>query len=292
MGLWYQKNVIKDLRSTIRNQDQKLVMLSDQVNGRISTFSEDLDVLKKQQQWIINENYKFLSYNAKNGEIDLSFTWTLKDAPSNSKVFLSYGELNGTSSENTTWNKVAATDDGSLNYSADVILSKDKNYIFKVISEGSSGIKSDTLLTLPLMDVYYNRLFLFGQVKREDNPRLNHHIYLVNNNKNIDFLNVKSAVAEVYVKGALQNTVELYKGSKNETIKGIPSSIWSRPDQELWFNDDAIWVNGEDKWIQNKDKTWTNGGNVPDVYSGEVKIKVIVIDNLGETHTLNFPRLD
>jgi hypothetical protein len=122
-------------------------------------------------------------------------------------------------------------------------------------------------------------------------PRYEHHMYLLNMYNGTEILKIKSAIAKVYINGALENTITLHKATdKDKDLNKEFFGMYNFTEEnDIWFNDDAIWVKGEENWVEGKDGSWTLKGEVPKFGSDDIRIEITIIDNMGKTYTETFP---
>lgn len=285
---------LRDLRnqmeSQINNLNSQVMSLNNQMSSQSGYINQALNKFKEDRKWTGSGNYKLLEFDSKTGRVKVQINWSFRELPPNSKVYLSFGEKELKSGNVGGWDKVEATSMGNLNYKSEVYLSPDKNYKIKAQSESNAGAKGEDLMDVDLVSAIKDRFSLVPAMDGRLGPRYEHHIYVINKSEGADFLKIKSAKAQVYVKGNLENTIELHKAAPGEIGKEIALKFGSGTDNEIWLNDDAIWVKGEENWVKTGENSWSNKSGKEIPRHDEIRVEVVISDNMGMTYTKSIGR--
>lgn len=285
-----QRSMKENLENQIMNLNNQIMNLNNQLSSYNNQISKNIESIKNEQRWTENESYKLLDFDDKTNQIKAQVNWSFKELSSNSKVYLLYGERSINSGNVENWNKVKGNELDKLNYQAEIYLSPEKNYVLKVQEESNNSSKGEELINIDLNNLINDRFYILPARDAQQGPRYEHHLYVVNNFNGADFLKIKSAKAEIYVKGVLENTVDLMIGTAlkgeigDEIIKKFDIGIGN----EIWLNDDAIWVKGEENWVKTGENQWQNKG--PVYNHSEIRTDVTIIDNMGKIYRKSFPQ--
>jgi hypothetical protein len=285
-----QRSMKENFANQIMNLNNQIMNLNNQLNSYSNQINKNIESIKNDRKWTVSESYKLLDYDDKTNQIKTQINWSFKELSSNSRVYLLYGERSIDSGNVEKWDKVKVDELDKLNYQAEISLSPEKNYALKVQEESNNSFRGQELMNIDLNNAINNRFnFLTGDDSQKG-PRYRHHLYILNNFKDVNFLKIKSAKAEIYVKGALENTVELNRGTdlEGEVGEWIIKKFDLEKDKEIWLNDNAIWVKGEENWVKTGANEWQNKSQVYN--HNEIRTEITIIDNMGKTYKRSIPQ--
>lgn len=285
-----QRSLKENFENHIMNLNNQIMNLNNQLNSFNYQISKNIESIKNEQKWTENKSYKMLDYDDKTNQIKIQVNWSFKELSSNSTVYLLYGERSISSGNVEKWDKVKGNELEKLNYQAEVYLSPEKNYALKVHEESNNSSKGEELLNIDLNNLINDRFNLMPAFDAQKGPRYEHHLYVINNFSGASFLKIKSAKADIYVKGVLENTVDLHRGTleKGEIGDEIIKKFDIEVDKEVWLNDNAIWVKGEENWVKTGENGWQNKGQVYN--HTEIRTDVTIIDNMGKIYKKSYPQ--
>jgi hypothetical protein len=279
----------RNLEDRISNLNAQISGLNSQLSNQTNYINQTINKLKEEQRWTGNGGYKLLGIDSATGNIRAKVNWSFRELSPNSNVNLAYGERAVNQGTVDKWENVNAKGVDKLNYTAEVLLSPEKNYKLRVQSEGSAGAKGEDLMDLDLNSLINNRFVLEPAMHRNNyGPRYENHIHVINNFQGEEFLAIKSAKAEIYVQGKLENSVELHKASKSELGGDYEYKFGGNTHTEIWLNDDAVWVKGEENWVKQGDNSWTYKGSTPPPRFPDLRIEVTIVDNMGVTYKKSY----
>lgn len=287
-----QKSMKREMQNQINGLYQQLSSLNSQLSSQTNQINQALNKFHEDQKWVEGSNYKLLSYDENTGTIKAQVNWSFRELTPSSKVTLAIGEMAQDRSVQT-WKSVKADVVDNLNYTAEINISPERNYKLRVQGESSSLSRGEELMDIDLQNMMKGRMSILPGIHGQMGPRYENHAYVTNRFDGADFLKIKSAVAKVYVRDQLENTIELHRASSAELTTEIAKKFGIEPGSEsvyeIWLNDEAIWVKGEENWVRSGENSWTNssGGKLPGF--NEVRIEVTVVDNMGVTHQVNYP---
>lgn len=282
------RSMKSNLESRIENLNGQIMRIDNAVNGQTSSINHTLSQMKEEQKWTGDAGYKLLDYDDKTGVVKVSVNWSFRELQKGSNVYISYGEKEKGSANVGNWDRVEASPIDKLNYNGEIYLSSDKDYKLKVQSENNGGSKGEDLIDIDMNDIISGRLQLVPSMDHSRGPRYEHHMFVVNNHQGAEFLKIKSARANIYVKGKLENTVELHRQSPGDVSDDMIKKFDADGISEIWLNDEAVWVKGEENWVKTGENSWTNnsGSELPGPM--DVGVEVIITDNMGKTYTKSF----
>lgn len=288
--LFNQRSMRKNFEEKINNLSSQIGMVSGQLSNQTSSINQSLNTFREESKWIGSSGYKILGYDSASGLISVEINWSFRELSQNSNVYLAYGEGSNNPKDVVNWKNVKAKAIDSLNYKAEVSLSSDKLYRLRVQAEGSSGSKGEEIMNMDMLGIIKTRFNIAPAMGYKMGPRYENHVYLLNNFAGGDFLRIKSAKAEIYVEGKLENTVELHRASEKDLSGDLHRSIDIGPNSEIWLNDDAVWIKGEENWVKNSNGTWNYKGDSPPKYS-DIKVEITVVDGMGMSYRIPYPNI-
>jgi hypothetical protein len=283
-----QKSINRSLENQNSNLSNQIQNLHSQLSNLQRTLHENIELIKKEQNWTNLNSYKLLEYDQNNKKVKVQVSWAFKELATNSKVHLLYSEKNEISGALEPWNKEKSVRVEGSYYKSEIYLSPDKNYTLRVQADSPTGTKGDDLIDIDINKLIEERFSIIPGMEMDQGPRYENHLYVINNFEDADFLGIKSATVEVYVKEKLENTIELQKIGKSEMSEEVLKKYEFGSGNELWSNDNAIWVRGEENWIKTGENQWEHKGQVP--HPHEIRFEVRITDNMGKTYERKFAR--
>lgn len=118
------KNLHNNMSSIYENLNNSIFDMDRQVSSRLDEFLE-------YNTWIKNEEFIIDYENTTNQEVYLDIKWSFNEIEENANVYLIYSDKSG------KYVKKEAIKQDNSTYKSSLILLPDKNYKYKIVSEGS-----------------------------------------------------------------------------------------------------------------------------------------------------------
>ncbi|WP_242947232.1 hypothetical protein [Clostridium haemolyticum] len=124
----------------------------------IDELSENINKINSRQDWITSKDYKVLELDKDYKNITIMIYGNLKELENNSKMYLLYGKVGKTSSDEIEWNKVSLSVSYGLKFSKTLKLPYNEDYRFKVLAESPTKSRSEELLYVYFKNEIKNRI--------------------------------------------------------------------------------------------------------------------------------------
>lgn len=273
---------VNNVEGQLSNINQSIQNLSMNINNIESSVASTMHQIKEENSWLYNVEYKVanIDKDLKNSEITL--TWSVRDLSKDYKMYMLYGVKNEKTGEITNWTEILAEDLGNLNYRADIKVSYQNDYEFKIMAKNDKNTISERLTEMSFLSQLKNRINMNANPNQkswsnnEVNLSFNVHItnrYNLIMEKNpieIDesLLKIKNVKVKIYSDSLLKKEIELMKNGKIVDEK----STYGEPFKyQKDIKIETIDYSGNLKY-ESKQNTYE-------------EIEVIVEDYLGRTYT-------
>ncbi|KEH86449.1 hypothetical protein Z965_08125 [Clostridium novyi A str. BKT29909] len=193
----------------------------------IDELSENVNKINSKQDWITNKDYKVLELDKDYKNITIMIYGNLKELENNSKLYLLYGNVGKTTSDEIEWNKVPLDISYGLKFSKTLKLPYNEDYRFKILAEGPVRSRSEELLYVYFKNEIKNRIstHIFENTNADDKDNVRLDVNIDNNYKSQEKFKVRNILVNVYSNNTLKDTINIYsqgKSLKNNNTKEIP----------------------------------------------------------------------
>ncbi|AYF53975.1 hypothetical protein G8S49_12715 [Clostridium botulinum C] len=249
----------------------------------IDELSENINKINSRQDWITSKDYKVLELDKDYKNITIMIYGNLKELENNSKMYLLYGKVGKTSSDEIEWNKVSLSVSYGLKFSKTLKLPYNEDYRFKVLAESPTKSRSEELLYVYFKNEIKNRIstHIFENTNANDKDYTRLDVNIDNNYKSQKKFKVKNILINVYKNNKIEDNIKIYedgKSVKNSDIKEIPN--YDKNNNLIDNDDGKIEKLNYNVKIKNDDK------EVP-----KKKFEIVIEDYMGQKFIEEYPKV-
>lgn len=204
-------NVTSKLNTSLNNEIKVL-------RRDINVLSRNINEIKQIDSWVIYKEFKPNKEVSSRSQIYLELEWSLKEIEKNANVYLLYRSK----SKTEDWKKVTANSMGNNKFRASLVLSPEKNYEYKLISEGEL-VRTNNISEIS-SEIYKPASLEYagGSNSSVDGKLINFKMEFAQKTVFFDFYQIKSISAKIYQ----DNDLEIITLEQEETL-----------DEEEWVLD-------------------------------------------------------
>lgn len=212
---------LQETENEVKNLRNNISVIYENLNGTISSIdghvSRQLNEFIENNSWVINEKFIIDYEKTTSKEVYLDIQWAFNEIEKDAMVYLVYSDASG------KYVKEEAVKNNNGMYESSLALIPDKNYKYKIISEGST-IKSTEEKEIP--EDYYKP----GRIEISDMSFEESNGYI--NNFAIELTQQGNLISVFYKPEKIQLIIN-YRNNEKETVEfqlineSLFTNIWS-----------------------------------------------------------------